>query len=317
MRRCFLYPGQGAQFPGMGKDLYDEYEDVRELFTSATAAAGFDVAELIFTGSEEELKKTDRSQIAITTVNLAARRVLAGRGIESAGAAGFSLGEYSALVDAGVLDESDALRLVTLRGQIMERVSRTLDSDGGAAGMAAVIGLAPDAIEACLRDAGVADAFPANINSPVQTVLSGTAAGLEAAATALKEAGARRVITLKVSGPFHSPLMQQAKDDFAKELAQVTFSDPVKPVYANVTGRLIGSGSESRGLCADQLIAPVKWVDEETSILADSYDQLVEVGPGEVLTGLWKAFTKGRDDVELVSVPAGKLDQIVELKAEE
>ena len=220
MKRCFLFPGQGAQFPGMGKDLYEEHSEAKELFGTATAAAGFDVAELIFSGSEDDLKATDRSQVAITTVNLAARRVLLGRGIESAGAAGFSLGEYSALVDAGVLSEGDALQLVTLRGQIMERVSRSLDSDGGAAGMTAVIGMSSDAIIACLKDAGVTDAYPANLNSPVQTVLSGTAAGLEQAGVALKECGARRVITLKVSGPFHSPLMQAAKDDFSKELAR-------------------------------------------------------------------------------------------------
>ena len=314
MRRCFLYPGQGAQFPGMGKDLYDEFSIVRELFQTATKAAGFDVAELIFSGTEDELKATDRSQVAITTVNLAARRILMSRGIESAGAAGFSLGEYSALVDAAVLTEDDALRLVTLRGQIMERVSRSLDSAGGSAGMAAVIGLSPEAIEKCLKDSGVADAYPANINSPVQTVLSGTAAGLEAAGVALKEAGARRVITLKVSGPFHSPLMQKAKDDFSIELEKVTFSDPAKPVYANVTGKAIATGSESRKLCAEQLVAPVKWIDEETSILADSYDQLVEVGPGEVLGGLWKAFVRNREDVTLECAAAGKLEQIRELK---
>ena len=310
MRRCFLYPGQGAQFPGMGKDLHEEYPEARELFEAATAAAGFDVAELIFSGTDDDLKATDRSQVAITTINLAARRVLMIRGIESAGAAGFSLGEYAALVDAGILSEADALQLVTLRGQIMERVSRSLDSAGGAAGMAAVIGMAPDAILECLKAAGVVDAYPANLNSPVQTVLSGTAAGLESAGVALKDCGARRFIVLKVSGPFHSPLMQVAKDDFSKELARVAFSDPKKPVYSNVKGSAIRSGEEARGLCADQLVAPVQWVDEENAILADGYDQLLEVGPGEVLGGLWKSFIKGRDDITLECLPAGKLEQI-------
>jgi len=297
----------------MGKDLYDEFDEARELFRAATEAAGFDVAELIFNGSEDELKATDRSQVAITTVNLAARRALLRRGIEAAGAAGFSLGEYSALVDAGVLTEGDALKLVTLRGEIMERVSRSLDSDGGAAGMSAVIGLAPEAIDKCLADAGVKDAFPANINSPVQTVLSGTAVGLQAAEAALKECGARRVITLKVSGPFHSPLMQQARDDFSRELEKMQFSDPVKPVYANVTGRAIGSGEESRLLCAEQLVAPVRWIDEEGAVLSDGYDQLLEVGPGEVLGGLWKAFAKNREDVTVECLAAGKLEQIADL----
>lgn len=313
MKRCFLFPGQGAQFPGMGKDLYDENPEAREVFAAATAAAGFDVAELIFTGSEDDLKSTDRSQVAITTVNLAARQVLAARGIESDGAAGFSLGEYSALVDAGVLRAEDALKLVTLRGQIMERVSRSLDSDSGSAGMAAVLGLDPDTIVSLLRDAGIPDVYPANLNSPLQTVLSGTAARLEEAASVLKEGGARRVVTLKVSGPFHSPLMQEAKERFSGELARFEFADPRKPVYANVTAGPIRSGEESRQLCAEQLVAPVRWVDEETAILADRYDQLLEVGPGEVLTGLWKAFTKGREEIELESTPAGTLEQISSL----
>jgi [acyl-carrier-protein] S-malonyltransferase len=294
----------------MGKDLYDAHPHAKELFDMATTAAGFDVAELIFSGSEDDLKKTDRSQVAITTVNLAARRVLLGRGIESAGAAGFSLGEYAALVDSGILAEGDALQLVTLRGQIMERVSRSLDSAGGAAGMAAVIGMGSDAIITCLNDAGVADVYPANLNSPVQTVLSGTAAGLEKAASALKECGARRVIVLKVSGPFHSPLMQAAKDDFSKELARVAFNDPQKPVYANVTGSAIESGEEARRLCAEQLVAPVRWVDEESAILDDGYEELLEVGPGEVLGGLWKSFIKGREEITVQCSPAGKLDQI-------
>ncbi len=314
MKRCFLYPGQGAQFPGMGKDLYDSYEEVRELFGVATEAAGFDVAELIFTGSEDEIKATDRSQVCITTVNLAARRVLAQRSIVSGGAAGFSLGEYSALVDAGILDESDALQLVTLRGRIMEEVSRSLDSESGSAGMAAVLGLDADTIVSLLESGGVKDVYPANINSPVQTVLSGTAAGLEQATSVLKDGGARRVVILKVSGPFHSPLMREAKERFSRELARFDFHDPKKPVYANVTGAAIGSGEESRKLCSDQLVEPVRWVDEESAILSEGYDQLLEVGPGEVLTGLWKSFSKGREEITVTSTPSGTLDQISSLE---
>ena len=180
--------------------------------------------------------------------------------------------------------------------------------------MAAVIGMGSEAIIACLKDASVAEAYLANLNSPVQTVLSGTAAGLEQAAVALKECGARRVIVLKVSGPFHSPLMQAAKDDFSKELARFEFTDPQKPVYANVTGGPIDSGEEARCLCAEQLVAPVRWVDEESAILADGYDELLEVGPGEVLGGLWKAFTKGREEVTLACLPAGKLEQIAAIE---
>jgi [acyl-carrier-protein] S-malonyltransferase len=314
MKRCFLYPGQGAQFVGMGKDLYDDYAGVRELFDAASEAGGFSVPDLVFSGTEEELKVTNRSQIAITTVNLAARRVLAARGITSDGAAGFSLGEYSGLVDAAILTEEDCLRLVVHRGNIMEEVSRSLDSPDGSPGMAAVIGIGEITILEALAKAGITDVFPANLNSPVQTVLSGSASGLEAAESVLKEAGARRVVILKVSGPFHSPLMQEAKDRFAEVLSTVTFSDPTKPVYANVTGSEVDSGTEAQQLCAEQLIKPLRWVDEETNIAAAGYDQLVEVGPGEVLGGLWKSYKKSHEDITVECLPAGTSEQIASLQ---
>jgi len=222
MKRCFLFPGQGAQHVGMGKDLFEEHAEVREIFEIASDRAGFDLAELVFRGTEDDLKATDRSQVAITAVNLGARRVLAARGIESVAAAGFSLGEYAALVDGGILEEADALALVVERGRIMESVSRSLDSADGSPGMAAVLGIDVDAIEQALAGAGIGDVYPANLNSPVQTVLSGTAAGLEAAAPVLKEAGARRFVPLKVSGPFHSPLMEPAREQFSVVLADVT-----------------------------------------------------------------------------------------------
>lgn len=314
MKRCFLFPGQGAQFVGMGKDLFDRYPEAKELFALATDKAGFDLAALVFDGSEDEIKSTDKSQVAITAVNLAARRVLRAKGVESAGTAGFSLGEYAALVDAGVLDEADALALVVARGRIMEEVSRSLDSPDGSPGMAAVLGIDAGAIDQALAGAGIADVYPANLNSPVQTVLSGTAAGLEAAAPVLKAAGARRVVTLKVSGPFHCPLMVDAKDRFSVVLAGVEFRDPVKPLYSNVTGGLINTGAEAKRLCADQLVKPVRWVDEEALIARDAYDGLLEVGPGEVLSGLWRAYAKVHDDIT-TCLPAGTADQIEAIPA--
>ncbi|MFW5744234.1 MAG: ACP S-malonyltransferase [Spirochaetota bacterium] len=310
MKRCFLFPGQGAQYVGMGKDLYDRYPEVQELFSVASEKVGFDLAYLVFSGSEDDLKSTDASQVAITVVNLAARRVLARLGVRSSATAGFSLGEYAALVDAGILAETDALSLVVERGRIMEDVSRGLDSPDGSPGMAAVLGIDADAIQQALGGAGIGDVYLANLNSPVQTVLSGTAAGLEAAGPVLKDAGARRVIGLKVSGPFHSPLMSEARDRFAKVLAGVAFSDPEKPIYSNVTGTLINTGEEARGLCADQLVKPVRWVDEEMLIARDDYDELLEVGPGEVLCGLWRAFVKATDDITTPCLPAGTADHI-------
>jgi len=317
MKRCFLFPGQGAQYVGMGRDLFDAYAEVREIFSLASERVGFELSELVFNGTEEDIKATDRSQVAITAVNLAARRVLAGRGIVSAAAAGFSLGEYAALVDAGILTESDALGLVADRGRIMETVSRSLDSPDGSPGMAAVLGIDADAIQQALAGAGIADVYPANLNSPVQTVLSGTAAGLEAAAPVLKAAGARRVVPLKVSGPFHSPLMDRARERFAEVLAGVDFSDPAKPVYSNVTGDLINTGEEARTLCAEQLVRPVRWVDEEVLIARDDYDELLEVGPGEVLSGLWRGFIKANPDVTTPCLPAGTLEHIASISDDE
>jgi [acyl-carrier-protein] S-malonyltransferase len=198
----------------------------------------------------------------------------------------------------------------------MESVSRSLDAADGAPGMAAVLGIDADAIQQALAGAGIADVYPANLNSPVQTVLSGTAAGLEAAAPVLKEAGARRVVALKVSGPFHSPLMEPAREQFALVLADVAFADPAKPVYSNVTGDLVNTGEEARVLCADQLMKPVRWVDEETLIARDEYDELLEVGPGEVLGGLWRGYIKANPQVTIPCLPAGTLEHVTTISAD-
>jgi [acyl-carrier-protein] S-malonyltransferase len=313
MRYSFLYPGQGAQYPGMGRDLYDHSQAVRDLFEEADRHAAFDVKQVLFEGTEDELKQTNITQLAITLINLAASRVLAEHGVEADRYAGFSLGEYAALVDAGVLAVVDVFPVVTTRGRVMEETSRTLDTEAGQAGMAAVLGLDFDVVKETVARHGIEDLYPAIYNSPVQTVLSGTAEALSAAESVMKEAGAKRFIRLKVSGPFHCPLMREARDRFAEFLDTVTFSDPVKPVYSNVTGAAITSGDEARRLCLDQLVSTVMWTREQEQMVADGSPGFLEVGPGTVLGGLWKAYGKAHPEVELACTPAGTLEAITAL----
>ena len=237
MKTCFLFPGQGAQYPGMGKDLFDASASVRELFGQASDATGLDLDALLFRGSAEDLQATNRTQIAVTLVNLAVARVLAERGVAAHGYAGFSVGEYAALAAAGVIADADLFRIVQARGEAMEAASRGADTAAGPAGMAAVIGLAPERVSAALAD--VDGAYAANFSSPAQVVLAGTAEGLAAAEQACTAAGARRFVPLKVSGPFHSPLIESARVRFAEVVAGFTFHDPAQPVYANVTGKRI------------------------------------------------------------------------------
>ncbi len=305
MKTCFLFPGQGAQYPGMGKDLWESSSKVKELFTRASDKTGKDLCKLIFSGSEDELKSTDNAQIAITLVNLSAAAVLGEKGITSSGCAGFSLGEYAALVEAGVISIDDVFPIVNDRGRIMERVSRGLDSADGSPGMAAVIGLSYEKMASLIKESGVGGVYIANYNSPVQIVISGTNDGLLKAEEICKEAGARRYIRLKVSGPFHSPLLEEAKKEFVSVLDGYEFNNPRKTVYSNVTGAEISSGEEAKKLCGDQIISTVKWVDEEKRILDDAFDRCIEVGPGKVLAGLWRGVDK-----EIRCESAGTLEGI-------
>ena len=286
MKNCFLFPGQGAQYPGMGKDLYDASSTVKELFSIADSVTGRDLKALLFEGSAEDLKQTENTQVAITLINLAIRRYLNEQGVVSSGAAGFSLGEFSAMVDTGILTEQQVLPLVIERGEIMARVADTSPALADGCGMAAVIGMSAEAVEKTV--AGRKDVFPANYNSPVQTVVSGTAAGIEWAKTALKEAGARRVIPLKVSGPFHTPLLDEAKQAFGEYISKLEFIDPKKAFYSNVTGKRVASGKEAQEFSALQIVSPVQWVQIQNNIVADGFEACVEAGPGKVLTGLWK-----------------------------
>jgi len=290
----YLFPGQGAQYSGMAMDFLAS-NAVKSLFDTASEIFGKDVKELLQSDADN-LKRTDVSQPTITLANLAAAVYLGEQGFSPVACAGFSLGEYAALVSSGILDAADCLRLVKARGEAMQKNSDALrEASGGdasaAPGMAAIVGLAPEQIESLIAQwsaAGLKDLYAANINSPKQLVVSGTAAALTEAETRFKEAGAKRVIRLQVAGPFHSPLMSDSAAAFASVLEAATFRDPVVPIYSNVTGKKIASGAEAKKLALLQITNPVRWIEEEAAIAGAGAEACLEVGPGKVLQGLWR-----------------------------
>jgi [acyl-carrier-protein] S-malonyltransferase len=305
MKRCFLFPGQGAQYPGMARDLWESSPRVKEMFQSASDALRMDMKKLLFDSTEEDLKATDKTQVAMTLASLCSSAVLRERGITPDACAGFSLGEYAALCESGVLKFEDVFPIVRIRGELMEKAARGLDSKDGAPGMAAVLGLPAEKTLSTVGGLSSLGVYPSNHNSPVQVVVSGTARGLARAETELKAAGAKRLVRLQVSGPFHSPLMAEARSAFDAALASFAFADPAVDVYSNVTGRKIGSGEEARELCGKQLVSMVRWVDVQEALLADGSDRFFEAGPGTVLTGLLRALRP-----EARCFPAGTLVSI-------
>jgi [acyl-carrier-protein] S-malonyltransferase len=267
---------------------------VKTLFDIASDMTGKDMRALLGEGDPETLKRTDVSQPAITLANLAAAALLAEKGIHPAACAGFSLGEYAALHVSGVISAEDCFRLVKFRGEVMQEAVDALRSslEVAAPGMAAVIGLAPEEVESLVakwKGEGVlAELYAANINSPRQTVVSGTAAALAEAEGRFKEAGARRFIRLQVAGPFHSPLIAGAAEKFRPLLEKTPFKDPAIHLYSNVTGKRVTSGEEAKKLALAQITGPVRWTDEEKAIQDAGIDCALEAGPGKVLQGLWK-----------------------------
>ncbi len=290
---AFLFPGQGAQAPGMVKDVAESFSSAKKVIDDVSSIVNLDMAKLLWESDAAELSRSDNSQIAITAASLALMAALKDKNIEPSAAMGFSLGEFPALYAAGVLSFEDVVKVVRQRGLIMQKVCEEIaaKNEGHAPGMTAVLGLPPEKVKEIAS--GIKDAYAANMNSVKQTVVSGTFDALAAVEKAASEAGARRAVRLKVAGPFHSPLMQDAAVEFEKAIADVKFNDPKIKLFSNVTGKECVSGEEAKKSAVLHLTNPVLWTDEEDCLASvmkvDGFDKwaALEVGPGKVLSGLW------------------------------
>lgn len=284
-KTAVLFPGQGAQAVGMGKDLVDAYPDARDWFDRASEALGFDLAKVCFDGPADELTRSDRAQPAIFVHSVAAYELLRGHsGFAPDLAAGLSSGEWAALYAAGVVGFEDAIRILRARGEAMQTACEQRES-----GMVSIIGLDDDAIESICREAGVE---VANYNSPGQTVVSGAKEGVDKVPDLAKQAGARLAVPLPVAGAFHSSLMEPAEKSFAEFLQDIEFKQPLFPVYSNVTGRAHPDVASIRRDMPRQITSPVRWVDTIRDMAENGVDRAVECGPGKVLTGLVKRIDK-------------------------
>lgn len=279
--KAFVFPGQGAQFSGMGKDLYDVSALARARFEEANEILGFDIASIMFEGTEEELKQTAVTQPAIFLHSVILAECL-GDAFAPDMVAGHSLGEFSALVAAGSLSFADGLRLVSARANAMQKACELEPST-----MAAVLGLDNDVVENVCRDTdGIVVA--ANYNCPGQLVISGEVPAVEKACEALTEAGARRALVLPVGGAFHSPLMEPAREELAAAIAEADIQAPRCPIYQNVSAEPTSDPALIREQLVAQLTAPVRWTQTMEAMIADGASEVTEVGPGKVLQGLFK-----------------------------
>ncbi len=287
---AFVFPGQGAQFAGMGKDLAENFSVAREVFEEANDALGFDLTSLCFNGPEEDLKLTTNTQPAILTVSVAALRVLQQEtGLQPAYAAGHSLGEFSALVCAGTLTFADAVRIVRQRGAFMQEAVPV-----GVGSMAAMMGLENDALEGICAEAAQGEVVsPANFNSPGQIVIAGHATAVDRAIELAKAAGAKRALPLPVSAPFHCSLMKSASDRLAEILAEIHFAPMQLPVVSNVEALPNADAARVMQLLVQQVCAPVRWAESVTNMSELGVERFVEIGPGKVLSGLIKRIAKG------------------------
>ena len=288
--KAYLFPGQGAQFVGMGKDLYLNSAEAKVMFEIANEILGFRITDLMFSGTDEDLRQTRVTQPAIFLHSVILAKTL-GDDFKPEMTAGHSLGEFSALVAAGALSFEDGLKLVYARAMAMQMACEAEPST-----MAAILGLEDAKVEEVL--AGISEVVvPANYNSPGQLVISGSIKGIEVACEQLKAAGAKRALTLKVGGAFHSPLMEPARLELAAAIKATEFNTPVCPVYQNVTGKPYTEPEEIRENLIAQLTSPVRWTQTIQNMVADGATHFTEVGPGTVLQGLVKKIVPGTEAV--------------------
>lgn len=295
--KAFVFPGQGAQFVGMGKDLYDNSAEAKSMFDKANEILGFNITDLMFAGTDEDLKQTKVTQPAIFIHSVILAKVLGDKFTPDM-VAGHSLGEFSALVAAGAMTFEDGLKLVSKRAQAMQKACEMAPST-----MAAIVGLDDATIEEVCN--GIDGVVPANYNCPGQLVISGSIEGIDKACEALTAKGAKRAIKLAVSGAFHSPFMEPARAELAQAIENTKFSTPICPVYQNVTAQAVTDPEEIKKNLVAQLTAPVKWTQIVNNMIAAGVDSFTEVGPGAVLQGLVKKTNK-----TVATAGVSKLEQI-------
>jgi [acyl-carrier-protein] S-malonyltransferase len=288
MKRAFIFPGQGAQYAGMGCELFEHHAEARAVFEEADRVLGFPVSSLCFNGPEEDLKITENTQPAILTVSVAACRVLESKGLRPDVVAGHSLGEYTALVAAGALKFADAVALVRRRGRYMQEAV-----PAGAGAMAALLGIDLATVQSvCERAAQGSIVAPANLNSESQTVIAGHQQAVERAAAMAKESGAKRAVMLQVSAPFHCALLKPAEERLGPELDACAFADPQCPVVTNVDAQPVTTAAAARDALKRQVSRPVRWQEGVQWMLSQGVKTFVELGPGKVLSGLVRAADK-------------------------